>query len=166
MRNTLSPVLVGQLSESDRTQHAIRLYRQMKEVDFSPVIQTALRESGITTVTEAHDFLDAFLQWFSLIPEALDSQPLQMLESVDRIWHAMILNTAFYRKFCEEFVGEYVDHNPMDVTQNTRATKRAYADYTLALLKRTYGDQVHPALLRLHESITCCCGGSCGSSKS
>lgn len=161
MRSTLGSKLIGQLSDDQRTDHARELYRRMKAVDFSAIISTVLRESNIKTSEEIESLLDAFLQWFSLVPEALDGKPLQMLESVDPIWHAMILNTAFYRKFCDEFIGEFVDHNPMDVTQNTRAVKRAYADHTLALLRRTYGDSVNPALLSLHDSITCCCGGSC-----
>ena len=162
MHTIMSPALVSQLSADDRSQYALDLYRRMRATDFAPILQTAMREPGAPTQEELNSLLDAFLQWFSLIPEALDGKPLQMLESVDRIWHAMILNTAFYRRFCDEFIGEYVDHNPMDVTQNTRAMKMAYADHTLVLLKRTYGIRVHPALLALHESITCCCGGSCG----
>ncbi len=161
MRSSLSFKPIGQPSDDQRTVYARELYRRMKAVDFSAVITTVLRESNLKTVEEIEPLLDAFLQWFSLVPEALDGKPLQMLESVDPIWHAMILNTAFYRRFCEEFIGEFVDHNPMDVTQNTRAVKRAYADHTLALLRRTYGDSVNPALLSLHDSITCCCGGSC-----
>lgn len=132
-------------------------YERMRSKDFTPVIQTAMRECGVKTEKRAKDLLDAFLQWFALIPEVNREQPLQMLRSVDRIWHAMVLNTAFYREFCNEFVGKFVDHNPMDVVRNATA-KRAYADYTLVLIERTYGGDANEALYALREDVTCCMG--------
>ncbi len=142
-------------------EKAQELYRRMKTKDFSVVIDTAVRECGVKTHERAHELLDAFLQWFALIPEATTIEPLQMLRSVDRIWHAMILNTVFYREFCKEFVGGFVDHNPMDVVRDASG-KRAYADHTLMLVERTYGDGANPALYALREDVTCCCG--CGDS--
>lgn len=140
-------------------EKAQELYSRMKRKDFSAIIDTAVRECGVKTRDRAEKLLDAFLQWFALIPEAVPTQPLQMLRSVDRIWHAMILNTAFYREFCNEFVGGFVDHNPLDVVRDASG-KRTYADHTLMLVERTYGEGANAALYLLREDVTCCCG--CG----
>lgn len=132
-------------------------YLEMKKWDYSPIIETALRECGVKSRERAEELLDAFLQWFALIPETTQEQPLQMLRSVDRIWHAMVLNTAFYREFCDAFIGSFVDHDPLDVVRDPTA-KRGYADFTLALANRAYGAHVNPALCDLREDVTCCIG--------
>lgn len=33
-------------------------------------------------------------------------------ERADQIWHEHILDTAFYRAFCDRLVGRYIDHTP------------------------------------------------------
>ena len=138
---------------------ALKLYEKMKRRDYRPIIETAMRECGVKTEKRAKDLLDAFLQWFALIPQATPEKPLQMLRSVDRIWHAMVLNTAFYRAFCNETVGKFVDHNPLDVVRN-KSAKRDYADHTLKLVEQTYGSGANEALYALREDVTCCIG--CG----
>lgn len=142
----------------DSCAHTLYL-RMCNEVDFTPILETAVRECGVKTLERAEELLDAFLQWFSLIPETSSARPLQMLRSVDRIWHAMVLHTAFYREFCDQFIGAFVDHNPLDVVR-TSMEKQAYAKHTLALLTRSYGDCVNANLLELQEDVTCCIG--CG----
>ena len=138
-------------------RNPVALYMEMKKRDFSSILDTAVRECGVKTPERARELLDAFLQWFSLIPQSTPAHPLQMLRSVDRIWHAMILNTVFYRKFCDDFVGGFVDHNPMDVVQNSTG-KEEYARHTLELLERSYGVNVNKELLELKEDTTCCSG--------
>ena len=137
------------------------LYKRMKAWDYSAIIETAMRECGVRTKEGARELLDAFLQWFSLIPETTSDHPLQMLRSVDRIWHAMILNTKFYREFCNEFVGHFVDHNPLDVT-DADAPKKEYARHTLSRLRTVYGGRMSKALCKLRENVTCCYFQRCG----
>ncbi len=138
---------------------ARKLYEQMSQWDYTPIIQTAVRECGVKSEERAKQLLKAFLQWFALIPQTTQERPIHMLRSVDRIWHAMVLNTAFYRQFCLEFAGRFVDHNPLDVVNDSK-TKREYADHTLSLITQAYGRNVHPELLNLREDVTCCIG--CG----
>ena len=136
------------------------LYQRMKCHGYEAIIQTAMRECGVKTRKRADELLDAFLQWFALIPLASPEHPLQMARSVDRIWHAMVLNTVFYRDFCRRFAGSFIDHNPLDVESNSQEQKQEYAQYTLALLAEEFGTEVSLDLLDMTQDITCCIG--CG----
>lgn len=134
----------------------LELYKQMREdFDFTTVIETAVRELDVPTYEKAEELMDAFLQWFSLIPMLGENDALQMLRSVDKLWHAFILNTKLYREFCHEYVGSYIDHDPTEVT-NTELPKEKYAAFTLKLLKEQFGNRVQPSLQLLKEDSTCC----------
>ncbi len=133
------------------------LYQKMQSEDYTAVIQTAVRECDVKSEDRAAELLDAFLQWFALIPLTKDAEPLQMLRSVDRIWHAFVLNTAFYRNFCDKYIGHFVDHDPLDVVNNI-AAKDVYAQHTIALIENAYGAKANIELFRLREDVTCCCG--------
>lgn len=136
------------------------LYQRMKsEMDFSPVLKTIMREMPETPREKIETWMDAFLQWFSLIPNTTVGEPIQMLKTVDRVWHAFILNTKFYRQFCQTYIGCYVDHDPLDAEDGT-LPKKAYAQNTLRLLEQHFGNEISPPLLFLHEEATCCLGCS------
>jgi hypothetical protein len=136
-------------------------YRMKRETDFSPIRDTASREYPDASSDKIAKWLDAFLQWFSLIPNLEPGERIQMLRTVDRIWHAFVLNTKFYRDFCNRYIGCFVDHNPLDA-EGDNLTKKAYAQRTLDLLEEQFGNETNEALLFLHEEWTCCMG--CGDS--
>ena len=119
------------------------MFERMKvEYNFDAVLRTAVEECGIDSESEAAYLLDAFLQWFSVIPARGKDAVYVMLKSdVDRIFHAFVLNTKSYREFCESYLGHFLDHTPVegDVAGN-------WVTYTVDLLKRHYGDELHPAL--------------------
>ncbi len=130
------------------------LYVEMKHsFDFTPVIETALREKKSLTKQEALERMDAFLQWFSLIPQASKEKPLQMLGSVDPLWHAFVLNTKLYRDFCQKFAGEFIDHDPLDPFKSD-LPKKEYATFTLALLEKEFGTDLKPVLRDLSQNVT------------
>ena len=137
------------------------LYAEMRNAfDYSPVIMTAMREHPEIQAERAKELLDALFQWLSVIPLASKNEPLQMLEGVDPLWHAFILNTKMYREFCQRFFGEFLDHDPMDPINSTLPKKR-YARFTLALLEKEFGLEVHPTLQDLTKKVQCCMG-ACG----
>ena len=133
-----------------------RIYYAMKQFDFTPVIETALREYKDLDKSKAENLLDALLQWFSLVPVLEDGKALQMINSVDRLWHAFILNSRLYRMFCDKFFGYYFDHDPNDVILNPQSLKREYAEYTLHLLIENFGYNLNPLLKDLSGDVTCC----------
>ncbi len=133
------------------------LYAAMKtDFDLAPVIDTAVAHDGITRA-DAAERLDALLQWLSVLPFARPGEPIQMLESVDRLWHAFMLHTRLYRRFCDRFFGRYIDHDPLD-RDDDGMSKKAYARFTLTLLRQQFGDSVHPLLADLTKQVTCCYG--------
>ncbi len=133
------------------------LYAAMVDAfDFSPVLDTAVRHYSLDR-TVAADLFDGLLQWLSAIPFARTGQPIQQVESIDRLWHAFVLNTKLYRRFCDRFFGRYIDHDPLD-RDFAELSKKQYARFTLATLEAEFGTELHPAFRDLTQRIGCCFG--------
>lgn len=125
--------------------------KMLHECDFSTVIETATRDFGISH-EKARELLHALLQWFSIIPELQPNDVYVMLRSdVDQIYHALILNTKVYRDFCKEYFGEFIDHNPLDGQVDALSFEK-HVEFTIALLKKTYGEQLAAPLVDWIES--------------
>ena len=133
------------------------LYAAMKDAfDYGPVLDTVVEQSGLSR-EDAIERFDALLQWFAVIPCARSGQPVQMVESVDCLWHAFVLHTRLYRRFCDRFFGRYIDHDPLD-RFDEEMSKKQYARFTLGKLREEFGADVHPAFLDLVQRVTCCYG--------
>jgi len=137
------------------------LYTEMVQAfDYAAVVDTAVEHYGLER-SEANSCFDGLLQWLSLIPltaaKAGSGQPVQMVETIDKLWHAFILHTKLYRKFCDRFFGRYIDHDPLD-RFDAEISKKQYARFTLAALRAEFGDDVHPAFLDLTQRTPCCYG--------
>ncbi len=133
------------------------LYVDMKSAhDYHPVLATAVEHYGLTPAAAA-DLFDGLLQWLAAIPFARPGQPIQMVESIDRLWHAFVLNTKLYRAFCDRFFGRYIDHDPLD-RDFEELSKKQYARFTLTTLQQEFGAAVHPAFLDLTQRVGCCFG--------
>ena len=124
--------------------------------DYSPVLDTAVQHYGLSHA-EAADRFAGLLQWLSAIPFARPGQPIQMVESIDRLWHAFVLNTKLYRAFCDRFFGRYIDHDPLD-RNFAELSKKQYARFTLATLEAEFGAALHPAFRDLTQRVGCCFG--------
>lgn len=159
-RFTRSECFVPLTSQKEEVvQTSQQRYGRMQEMDSSIIIQTMLRGNMAENREDAESRLDAFFQWFSVIPES--NAPLQMVELVDSAWHGMILNTELYREFSNEFAGEFIHHDPNDVFSDSQEMKEKYARGTLKRLQAAYGETLNPLLLGLNQKVTCCigCGG-------
>lgn len=120
------------------------LCESMERIDFTPVIRTMTSDMGFTA-EEARHQLAAFIQWFSCIPSVAPGAVYTMLKvPVDEVFHACVLNTAFYRFLTNEILGEFLDHTPID-TETVDALDEGVR-YTVELLEATYGENLHPAL--------------------
>ncbi len=124
--------------------------------DYTPVLDTAVQHYGLARA-DAASLFDGLLQWLSAIPFARPGQPVQQVESIDKLWHAFVLNTKLYRAFCDRFFGRYIDHDPLD-RHFAEFSKKQYARFTLATLKQEFGDSLHPAFLDLTQRVGCCFG--------
>ncbi len=124
--------------------------------DFTPVLDTAVQHYGLARA-DAASLFDGLLQWLSAIPFARPGQPIQMVESIDKLWHAFVLNTKLYRRFCDRFFGRYIDHDPLD-RHFAELSKKQYARFTLATLSEEFGESLHPAFRDLTQRVGCCFG--------
>lgn len=121
--------------------------RLEQEVDFLPVVRTAVIDLGVTPPARAMVALDGFLQWFSVVPISDRVSHYVMLRGdVDRVWHAAILNTALYRELCTQHAGRYVDHHP-----SADCPRVAWVLDTVGLLESVFGAALHPAFSQWRE---------------
>ncbi len=133
------------------------LHDQMRTAfNYSPVIETAVQHYGLDRAAAA-DLFDGLLQWLSAIPFARPGQPIQQVEAIDRLWHAFVLNTKLYWRFCDRFFGRYIDHDPLD-RQFEELSKKQYARFTLATLEAEFGAELHPTFRDLTQRVGCCFG--------
>lgn len=83
----------------------------------------ALREFDLSPVTErlrykedrddAEDLEMKFRRYAKLLLERPDAD-VAISEDLDEYWHAFILDTPRYHRFCEQVFGEYLHHVPGD----------------------------------------------------
>jgi hypothetical protein len=106
------------------------------------IVRTARLDCGVSSAREAERALNAFLQWFVLVPALRDGEHHVMLRGpVDALWHAAILNTAFYRDLCDRVAGGFVDHHPRDDRPS-----RAWVIETVVRLIGAYGPSLSTLL--------------------
>jgi hypothetical protein len=145
------------LPSADRALRGRPLRDAMRSAfDYSPVLDTAVQHYGLSRADAASRF-DGLLQWLSAIPFARPGQPIQMVEEIDRLWHAFVLNTKLYRRFCDRFFGRFIDHDPLD-RDFAELSKKQYARFTMATLTQEFGDELHPAFRDLTQRVGCCFG--------
>jgi len=141
------------------------LYAEMQGFDFDPVLRTAVQECGIEDRARAEELLHAFLQWFSIVPFVDHDHVFVMLKTdVDQIFHAFVLNTRAYQEFCQQFVGQFIHHTPLD--DSTAKSLEGGVTYTVDLLEHFYGDQLSPELAEWRDQLekgawVVSCPGSC-----
>jgi hypothetical protein len=112
-------------------------------IDFMPVVRTAVLDLGVASSDRALHAVDAFLQWFSLVPISGRIGHYVMLRGdVDRIWHAMILNTALYRQVCRRYMGRFVDHH-----SNMGCPRAGWVLETVGLLESEFHANLHQAFV-------------------
>jgi hypothetical protein len=104
------------------------------------IVRTAQLDCGVSSAREAERALGAFLQWFVLIPTIGNEEHHVMLRGpVDALWHAAILNTAFYRNLCDQVADGFIDHHPRDYHP-----PRTWVIETVARLIGAYGPGLSP----------------------
>jgi hypothetical protein len=87
-----------------------------------------------------------------LAVKAEADEPLAPSEPLDAVWHALLLRTLDYRRLCEERLGRFVDHTPLDVPV-ARQVREMYAR-TRMLMEERYG-KLDKALWPAHATSNC-----------
>lgn len=138
-----------------RKRTTIEMYDEMKGVmPLAKIINTAKRLDSSLSEDEIVKRADALAQWFAAIPIALKAGKwFQMIETIDVVWHAFILNTRDYARFCQMFYDGFLHHEPpMDYSED----RTEYARYTLATIREEFGDRINPELENLSSDVKCC----------
>ena len=78
----------------------------------APYLEEKLMSEGkFDSHEQYHEAFNEFKKYVALY--AITNQPLKMSsKAVDSIWHQFILFTPHYREFCNEMLGNYMDHIP------------------------------------------------------
>lgn len=112
--------------------------------DFSLVMNKAMEDLAATGVHVSLDYgqrgIYALKQYYAvamLDPANAHSVTLP----VDPFWHTHILFTAEYRCFCDDVIGEYMDHVPLDKRDAAKVSNvRQLYGYTLDVLPQLFAD--------------------------
>jgi len=125
-----------------------------EEVNIQPILQTMVQEGWAQSEEEACSAVSAFFQWVAALPDsAKDAEYLMFHGVVDRAFHACVLNTRYHDLFCRNYVGRFVNHNPLDATNAKTLIEQGGAQHTVDLLEANYGEQLHPLLQVWRESL-------------
>jgi len=139
-----------------------------RDFDYSLIIWTMRRYNKAMTEEVAQQLLDAFLQWISLTPLNTKEHFVTMFQTpVEEAFHCFVLNTRLYRAFCDKFLPFFFHHDP--IVSESSENVHAWAEYTVQLLEREFGDELNPELKLWREQfdagtyhIACAGpGGSC-----
>jgi hypothetical protein len=86
------------------------------------VVDRLVREEGVDEET-AERWFDEMLRFLDVC--ATSATMLSPSENVDRAWHAFILNTRDYERYCRDRFGHFVHHDPTG-SPDPDAYARAY----------------------------------------
>ena len=146
----------------------VRLQRIDTE-DYSGVRRKVREELAKQGIAASEDYLDrgilALKQYYAVA--MLDPNNMHAVSDViDPFWHMHILHTKQYVSFCDDVIGDYMHHDPLDHadTEELRAVKRLY-DYTLEVYERMFNHvdpEFHPEDQPLNRMI-CVHGGTSSS---
>ncbi len=127
---------------------AMQKFLEMKEFDLSKVLTFMVRENYAETIESASLQMDGALQWLAAhAVKCHDPIPYVMLSgNVDDAWHAFLLNTRLYLEFCNEHVGFFIHHTPMDVESANVYIVQGGIEYTVNHLQEVFGDDLAPGL--------------------
>ena len=112
--------------------------------DYSGVMRKAKEE--LTALGRRHDDdhlrrgVYALKQYYAVA--LLDpANPHAISAEVDPFWHAHILHTEQYVAFCQNLVGEYMHHRPLDRSRPADvAGMKILYDYTQAIMPKLFGE--------------------------
>jgi hypothetical protein len=119
--------------------------RMLKNFDYSQIVWTMKRYNSAMSDDKANALLDAFLQWFSLIPSNREDRYLVMFQSpVEEAFHSFVLNTRLYSEFCAKFLGQFFHHDPLVDESGPEVERLAW--YTVRALENEFGNTLQREL--------------------
>lgn len=123
--------------------------RKLEKIDaenYAPVLKKARKDVaalGKRFEVSDDELVYALKQYYSLA--ALNPHNMHAVSDVvDPLWHAHVLHTAKYGRFCEESIGYFMHHEPLDHedAEKLSAVKDVY-EYTLEILNVLFAGHVN-----------------------
>ncbi len=115
----------------------------MAEQNFGPIVRELLREGHAVDMQEAHELIEAFVQWYATGSVTKTTSFVMFAGKVDMVFHTMILNTPWYMRFCHSTTGVYTNHEPIAEMDMSAEEIRNAAIYTVNLLEATWGSELN-----------------------
>lgn len=110
--------------------------------DFSGVKRKVKEELGKQGISVTDDYLDAgvlALKQYYLLPIVDPHNAHAVSDTIDPFWHAHILHTRQYARFCDEVLGAFMHHEPLDHARprDVAGVKFLY-NYTREVMEQTF----------------------------
>ncbi|MFW9928918.1 MAG: glycine-rich domain-containing protein [Candidatus Thorarchaeota archaeon] len=125
--------------------------------DMSAIIYRLTHVNGWSS-DEAIEATNQYRNYLYLAKKYKDSYTLPPSKDIDDVWHAHILHTKDYIKFCNEVFGEYLHHTPGtgEVQDKNNNKFPNLFEQTQELYKREFGDYIYsvrdkPLILRVQQ---------------
>lgn len=146
----LSPASIGGAQTTPRVADYLAVETALR-AEWDRVLETAILDCGVKNIREANAGLEAFIQWFLAISACQPNQRLVMLKGpVDKMWHALILNTELYRGMCSHRFGFFLDHKPQPGYPPAGSIRQ-----TVAILVQEYGRDLSNLLVAWSPTTVC-----------
>jgi hypothetical protein len=98
----------------------------------NPDVVARFRDDNDCTEEEAEDVFRETLKWLWLCAHSQDrSFQLPIIDAtriIDEMWHAFILHTVDYSRFCHRYFGRYIHHAPSTHAEKAVAVQKAVAN--------------------------------------
>lgn len=108
------------------------------DFDFSKTAKKVAVDTGINDKSYLDDGVENLKRYYVVaLLDPLNKHAVS--ETVDPFWHAHILHTRDYIKFCEDIFGQYVQHEPLDLddTAETEEVADLY-EYTVDIYEKIF----------------------------
>ncbi len=133
--------LVGNLKIQVQPEHEKRL-RIIDGEDYSVVLRKAREFLTQIGQTPSEEYLlrgVEALKLYYAIPVLDPSNAHAISAEIDPFWHAHMIDSKRYTRFCDEAIGEYLHHEPLDKAQGDLmlGAARLYR-YTVEVLNRSF----------------------------
>ena len=96
-----------------------RLLARLNRYPFPPTVEAGLvKARPAFTEVQRMEVIRALRQYFRICLKARRRQVAMPSQAVDDAWHAFILHTRAYQRFCTEALGRYLHHTPAEAMQS------------------------------------------------
>ncbi len=92
------------------------------DYEFPELLKQRYMKERCKTEEEYEKVQLALKDWFSIFAGSTNKKEFYDFPSkeVDELWHTFILFTADYREFCYKYLGQFLDHVPLDNSKSSK----------------------------------------------